>query len=98
MAGGDRLAALEVGVAGDDGGGVLLRAVEQGVLERADDFRQQAVDLVAAVEADVGGDLVVAGAGGVEFRAGRADASGERGLDVHVDVLERGRELEVARR
>ena len=32
VAGGDRLAALEVGVAGDDGGGVFFRAVEQGAL------------------------------------------------------------------
>ena len=30
----------------------------------------------------------------MEFRARRADALGELGLDVHVDVLERGLELE----
>ena len=96
MAGGDRLAALEVSVAGDDGGGVFSRAVEQGFLQ-AGDGDEQAVDLGAGVEAGVGGDLVVAGAGGVEFRAGRADAAGELGLDVHVDVLERGLELEFPR-
>jgi hypothetical protein len=32
----------------------------------------------------------------VEFRAGRADAFRQLGLDVHVDVLERGLELEVS--
>ena len=36
VAGGDRLAALEVGVAGDDGGGVFFRATEQGFLEAGD--------------------------------------------------------------
>ena len=30
----------------------------------------------------------------MEFGAGRADAAGEFSLDVHVDVLERGLELE----
>ena len=89
----DGLAALEVGVAGDDGGGVFFRAVEQGLLESGDGG-EQAVDLGAGVETGVGGDLVVAGTGGVEFRARRADAAGEFGLDVHVDVLERGLELE----
>ena len=93
VAGSDRLAALEVGIAGDDGGGVFFRAVEQGILQ-AGDGSEQAVDLGAGVETGVGGDLVVAGAGGVEFRAGRADAAGELGLDVHVNVLERGLELE----
>jgi hypothetical protein len=36
VAGGDGLAALEVGVAGDDGGGVAFRAVEQGFLQGGD--------------------------------------------------------------
>ena len=62
----------------------------------AGDCAEQAVDFGAAIEAGVGGDLVVARAGGVEFGAGRADAAGEFRLDVHVDVLQRGLELEVA--
>lgn len=33
---GDGLSALEVGVAGDDGGGVFFGAVEEGVLEGGD--------------------------------------------------------------
>ena len=81
------LAALEVRVAGQydilvSGGGF-----EQGVLEAGNE-KGKVVDGVAAVEAGVGGDLVVARAGGVEFRSGRTDALGQLGLDVHVDVLE----------
>ena len=56
----------------------------------------QAVDRVAHPQAEVGGDLVVAAACGVQAAAGLADAIGEAGLDVHVNVFERGVEREAA--
>jgi hypothetical protein len=46
------------------------------------------VDRVAHPEAEVGGHLVVAAAPGGQAPAGVADAFGEPGLDVHVDVFE----------
>ena len=42
----------------------------------------------AQPEAQVGRDLVVARAGGVQAAGGRADHRGEPGLDVHVDIFE----------
>ena len=91
----DGLAALEVGVTGNDGVRAAFAGFDEGALE-VSDIGGEAVDGVFAVEADIGGDLVIATAGGVEFGAGGSDAGGEVGLDVHVDVLEGGLELEVA--
>ena len=54
-------------------------------------------DLVAEPQAYVGGDLVVAAAGGVEFYARLADLADQRRLDVHMDVLASGIPLELAR-
>ena len=51
---------------------------------------------VADPEPQVGGDLVVAAAAGVELAADVADAVDERPLDVHVDVFELVAEREVA--
>ena len=96
VAGGDGLAALEVSVAGNDRAGVFVGAVEQRPLQTRD-RHQHLVDLRAGVQAGVGGNLVVARAGGVEFRASRADAPRQLRLDVHVDVFQRGAELELAR-
>ena len=83
---GDGLRPLQVGVAGHDGLGVLRRHVAEGFGEGFDlggDFPH----LVAEVQADVEGDLVVAAAGGVEALAGVAQAFGQLRLDEHVDVL-----------
>ena len=82
----DGLGALEMGVAGDDDIGIVLAEGDEGALEIID-FTEQAGDLVAEPEADIEGDLVVAGAGGVEFGTG-GYTLGELGLDVHVDVFE----------
>ena len=95
MADRDRLGALQVGVAGDDGLRAGVRAVEQSKLEAGDRPGEQ-IDFGAAVESGVGGDLIVALARGVEFRASGTNAFGQLRLDVHVDVLERGLELKVA--
>jgi hypothetical protein len=51
--------------------------------------------LVLQPEAHRGGDLVVAAAAGVEFRAGRI-TGGQLRLDVHVHVFEFGLPLEFA--
>ena len=46
------------------------------------------VDRIAHPEAEIGRHLVVAAPPGVQAPAGIADALGEAGLDVHVDVFE----------
>ncbi len=70
----DGLGALEVGVAGHDGfagaGGLGDKSAGPGC-ERVDD----AGDFGADVEAQVGGDLLVAAAAGVELEAEGADRS-----------------------
>ena len=85
----DRLGTLEVGVAWEDSTDVLLGEVKEDPLEDA----EPGIDTADATvldngEAHVGGDLVVAGAGGVEAGAGVADLLAEAHLDVEVDVLE----------
>ena len=70
----DRLGTLEVGVAWKDSTDVLLGEVKEDTLEDA----EPGIDTADARgfdnrEANIGGDLVVAGAGGVEAGAGVAD-------------------------
>jgi len=81
-----RLGDLEVGEAGHRRAGVGFGDVQQLRLEFRDQ-RQDLVDRVAQPQADVGRDLVVAAASGVEALAGVADERGEALLDVEVDVL-----------
>ena len=69
--------------------------VQQAALEIADQGLAMA-DLAAQVEADVGGDLVVARAPGVQFLAGIADQLGQARLDVHMHVFQLHRPGEVA--
>ena len=81
----DRLGALEVRVAGHRPVEVALGEVDERRLQRA-----QAVERPERVGArehrEVGGDLVVARAGGVELAADRPDDRGQPPLDRHVDV------------
>ena len=51
-------------------------------------FGRGAVDGSAQVELDIRGDLVVAGAPGVQLLAGFADVRGQRRLDVHMHVFQ----------
>ncbi len=63
-----------------------LGGVDQGLGERIDGARGVPGG-VAREERDVGRDLVVARAGGVELAADRAGDLGHAPLDRHVDVL-----------
>ena len=65
----DGLGALQVRVAGNDDVGVVLAERDERALQ-AGDFAEQRGDFVAQPEPHVERDLVVARAGGVEFRAG----------------------------
>jgi hypothetical protein len=89
------LGALEVGVAGCNRVDVLLRLAQQAeaeLVDRVDDppARRQ------RVEAQVGRDLVVAAARGVQLLARLTDLLGELDLEVHMDVLEGGVEIDRA--
>ncbi len=61
---------------------------DQGALQRLDRLVGR-VDRVPDPQFEVGGDLVVARAGGVEAPRRRPDQLGQPVLDMHVDVLER---------
>jgi hypothetical protein len=73
-----------------NGSGLALRHVDQRSLQPVQD-RAERVDLLAQVEAQVGGDLVVARAPGVQLFAGFADALDQACLDVHVDIFQGNR-------
>ncbi len=93
---GDGLGPLEVGVSGHDSVGVGPGLLKNGLLE-VQDLARDLTDLPAQVQPQVHGHLIVAAAGGVQALAGRADALGEQGLHVHVDVLVVCGELHPAR-
>ena len=88
-----RLGALEMGVAREIGVARLHGPVQQGVLE-LDDRRAHRQQLPARVEAQVGGDLVVATAAGVELRPHVAGELGDPAFHRGVDVLVPGVEDE----
>jgi hypothetical protein len=92
----NRLGALEMGVTGDENGGVFAAEFDEDVLELAD-LAFETDDFVAEPHPEVHGDLVIAGASGVKFGAG-GDTARELGLDVHVDILEFGAPLEAISR
>ena len=83
---GHRLGPLQVGVPRQDGVHIGLGLAGH----RGDELPQQLcqlIHLLAQVEPQVHGHLVVAAAGGVQPAAGVPDAGGELGLHKHVDVL-----------
>ncbi len=90
----NRLRALQMRVAGNEHVGIFLAERDEGALQIGD-FAEQRDDFIAQPEPHVERDLVVARAGGVEFRAG-GNALGQLGLDVHVDVFELGLPFEFA--
>ena len=95
MAEGDRLRGLQVREARHDGPGMLVGAVDQCGLQVLQ-HRLEAIDGVAYPEAHVERHLIVARPCRVQPAGDRADQLGKPRLDVHVDVLEPGRELEAA--
>ena len=95
MAEGHRLRGLQMGKARHHGRGMLERLLGQRPLI-AGERRVDRVDGVAHPEPEVGRHLVVARARGVQPPGRRPDQLGEPALDVHVDVLERALEVELA--
>ena len=85
----DRLGALQVGVAGHQRSVILFRQVQEGLLNAAQ-AGQSFVDDFPSIETDVEGNLVVAGAAGVESSAGGADKLGQPPFNVHMQVFEGG--------
>ena len=90
MGGKDRLRPAEMGVAGDNQVGLALGKAEEGALERGE-AGIDPVDRPAAIEAQIGGHLIVAAAGRVEPAAGVAQPRRQGRLDMEVDVLLRDR-------
>ena len=89
----DRLCALQVGVAGHRPVRVLAGAREQSAHQPADLLARKQRAL-ARVEREVGHDLVVARARGVQPARDRSGDLGQAPLDRHVDVFVVGREGE----
>ena len=81
-----RLGDLQMGKAGHHRIGMRFGLVEQRRLQ-VTHRRVDAVDRAAHPEAEIGRDLVVARARGVQPPGGRADQLGEPRLDIEVDVL-----------
>ena len=82
-------AGLQMGEAGHERAGVLLGLRDERRLQRLEGGGRGPVDRVAHPELEVGRDLVVARARGVQAPGRLADELGEPRLDVHVDVFER---------
>jgi hypothetical protein len=95
MAQGHRLGGLQVGEARHHGRGVRQRLLGQRPLI-ARKGRVDVVDCVAHPELEIGRDLVVARARGMQPPGRRADQLGKPRLDVHMDVFERALEAELA--
>jgi hypothetical protein len=96
MAEGHRLRRLQMREARHHGRRVIERLHGERPLiirERSVD----AVDRIADPQPEVGGDLIVARARGMQPSGSRPDQFVEPALDVHMDVLERALELEFAR-
>ena len=87
MAEGDRLRDLQVREARHDRGVMLFGQIDQGSLQGGQQ-RAQIVDRVAQPKPDVGGDLVIARAGGVQPFAGIADQFGQTFFDIQMHVFE----------
>ena len=89
----DRLGSLEVRVAGQVGVAGFRGALDEGGLQGVQ-LAGEGVALAAQVEAQVGGDLVVAAASGGQLGADLAGELGHAPFDGGVDVLVARRERE----
>ena len=83
---GGRLGPLEVGVAGHHGVQMGLGLLHQDPLQ-IQHLADKDGNLLLHIQTGVHRHLVISAAGGVEALARIADALGEHGFDVHVDVL-----------
>ena len=83
---GDGLRLLQVGIAGHDGVQVVLRNVQQDAEQLAEHLLRLLTGKFG-VHAAIQRHLIVAAAPGVQAFARFADALGQQGLHVHVDVL-----------
>ena len=90
-----RLGPLQVRVAGQDHVALALGGVDQGRLQ-FDQAAVDAVDGVAHPELDIGDDLIVAAAAGVQLAADVAEPRDQGLLDVRVDVFELDRKRKLA--
>src|SRR5215831_9180961 len=91
----DRLRSLQVRVAGQDQVAVALRRRYQRRLQVLQEAVEP-VDGAAHPELDVGDDLVIAAAAGVELAADIAEALDQGALDMGVNVLQLHREGKLA--
>ncbi len=94
MAKRDRHGHLQVSEAGHDGGGFPLGDFQQAGLQ-AHQFGQDMLNGVAQIEAQIGGNLIIPRASGVQFFASFADQRGQSGLDIHVYVFKADRPCKV---
>ena len=90
-----RLRALQMGEAWHHGRGVLQRLCGERALVGGE-RRVDRVDGVAHPEPEIGRDLIVARARRMQPPRGRADQIAEPALDIHMNVLERALEGELA--
>ena len=88
-----RLGPLRMGIAGQDHVQVAVAAAHEGPLQ-VDQPLVDLVDRLADPEPQVGRDLIVAAAAGMELAAGVAEPVDQGPLDVHVDIFQFGRERE----
>ena len=93
----DRLGALQVGVAGQPGAAVLATPARRIRRRQADQQLARDLRAIGDEHREVGRDLVVARAPGVDLAADPADDLGQAALDRHVDVLVGRLERELAR-
>ena len=85
---GDGLRDLQMGEAGHDGLRLAFGQGDDGRLQ-AVDFTEDALNGSAGVKADVGCDLIVARAPGMQAFARVADAVGQAFFDVHMHIFQR---------
>jgi hypothetical protein len=89
------LGGLQMGKSGHHGRGMFQRAAGQRMLEGGQ-RRVGLVDGVADIEPEIGRDLIVAGACGMQPSRGGPNQFGKPALDIHMDVFERALEIERA--
>ena len=95
MVGEHRLGPPQMGVGRNDHPLILRAAADKGLLQ-VDEAAVDLVDGVADPEPQIGGNLIVAAAAGMQLPAQIARAGNQCLLDVHVDVFELSTELKAA--